>query len=90
MDYARYIYPELLVLVPMLIILGCMIKGISFISNKWIPLVLGGIGVIIATAYIVGADTWSVSAVVGGAIQGVLCAGAAVYSHQLVKQIGEK
>lgn len=79
MEIISYITENALVLIPVLIVVGKIIKSTSVIADKWIPLILLPIG-------IVGAMTlggWTVEA----AIQGVLVTGAAVYSNQIVKQL---
>ena len=45
-----FVRPELLVLIPVLVIIGKIIKD-SEIANKWIPLMLGGIGIVLGVAY---------------------------------------
>ncbi len=82
MNVLEYIRPELLLTVPVLWVLGKILKEASFLRDKWIPLVLGGAGILLAVCWIGG----------GGEpfTQGILCAGAAVYGHQLIKQMKNK
>ena len=79
MDFFSYITENALILIPVLVVIGQIIKNIQLIDNKWIPLILLPLGV--AGAMALGG--WTVDA----AIQGVLVAGVAVYSNQIVKQI---
>ncbi len=79
MEALTYILEKGLVLIPMLNILGALIKGIEKIPDKYIPLILLVFGVLGAFG-IIG---FSVDA----AIQGVLITGVAVYGNQLVKQL---
>ena len=79
MDFFSYITENALILIPVLVVIGQIIKNIQLIDNKWIPLILLPLGV--AGAMALGG--WTVDA----AIQGVLVAGAAVYSNQIVKQM---
>ena len=79
MDILNYIIENALVLVPVLIVIGSIIKGIEVIPKKFIPLLLLPLGVLGAMALC----GWTVD----GAIQGVLVTGAAVYGDQLVKQL---
>ena len=79
MDFLSYITENALILIPVLVVIGQIIKNIQLIDNKWIPLILLPLGV--AGAMALGG--WTVDA----AIQGVLVAGAAVYSNQIVKQM---
>jgi hypothetical protein len=79
MDIYTYLIEDALILVPVLLILGTIIKGIDFIPDKYIPLILLPVGILGAIAG--GGFN------VGSIIQGILVTGAAVYGHQLVKQL---
>ena len=78
MDILSYITNNALILIPVLLILGQIVKGIAVIPDKWIPLLLLPIGI--------GAALALMGPSVDAAIQGVLVAGAAVYGNQIVKQ----
>ena len=82
MDFLNYITENALILIPVLVVIGQIIKNIQLIDNKWIPLILLPLGVVGAMAL----GGWTVDA----AIQGVLVTGAAVYSNQIVKQMKTK
>ena len=87
-EIVSYINPELLVLVPVLFLVGAAIKRFGS-DDRVIPLVLGLLGMLLACLYGIatmkGGD--SVAMVLfTGIVQGILCAAAAVYSHQLYKQ----
>mgnify|MGYP003289565782 CR=1 FL=1 len=91
MDIINYINPELIVLVPVLYVLGLMIKDSIATPNTAIPAILGGVGVLLAVAWCMATvqpvGLWAiVLTLVTAVIQGVLCAGAAVYADQLGKQ----
>jgi hypothetical protein len=79
MDIYTYLIEDALILVPVLLILGTIIKGIEFIPDKYIPLILLPVGILGAIAG--GGFN------VGSIIQGILVTGAAVYGNQLVKQL---
>jgi hypothetical protein len=79
MDIYTYLIEDALILVPVLLILGTIIKGIDFIPDKYIPLILLPVGILGAIAG--GGFN------VGSIIQGILVTGAAVYGNQLVKQL---
>ena len=79
MDILTYITENALILIPVLIIIGQIIKNIEKIPDKWIPLILLPIGIVGAMAL----GSWTVDS----AIQGVLVTGAAVYGNQIVKQL---
>ena len=70
-----------LILIPVLLVLGKIVKGTEKIPDKWIPLILLPIG--IAGSLALG----GISA--DSIVQGVLVTGAAVYSNQVVKQLKE-
>lgn len=80
MEILNYILDNALILIPVLNVLGLIIKHLSFLDNKWIPLILLVFG--IAGSF--GLMGFTVDA----AVQGVLVTGVAVYGNQLVKQLG--
>lgn len=75
----QYITEHALILIPVLNILGMIIKGFPKIPDKYIPLILLFFGIAGAVA-IMGFN-------VQGIIQGVLITGTAVYGNQIVKQL---
>ena len=79
MDILNYIMDNALVLIPVLVIIGEIIKNIEKIPDKWIPLILLPLG--IGGALALGGLS------VDSAIQGILITGAAVYGNQIVKQL---
>ncbi len=79
MDIYTFLIEDALIFVPALLILGQIIKGIEFIPDKYIPLILLPVGILGA---IVGGGLN-----VGSVIQGILVTGAAVYGNQIVKQL---
>ncbi len=79
MEILTYITENALILIPVLLIMGQIIKNIEKISDKWIPVILLPIGIVGAMAL----GGWTVAS----AIQGILVTGAAVYGNQIVKQL---
>lgn len=79
MEILQYITQNALILIPVLIIIGQIIKGIEKIHDKWIPLILLPLGIVGAMAL----GSWTVDS----AIQGILVTGTAVYGNQIVKQL---
>lgn len=79
MEFFNYITENALILIPVLVIVGQIIKGIEKIPDKWIPLILLPLGILGAMAL----GGWTIDS----AVQGVLVAGAAVYGNQIVKQL---
>lgn len=80
MEILQYITEKMLILIPVLNILGLVLKKIEKIPDKYIPLILLVFGVF-------GAFGMSGGFSVDAAIQGVLITGVAVYGNQLVKQL---
>ena len=78
MDFAQYITQNALVLIPVLYIIGMIVKNTEKIDDKYIPVVLLVAGI----AGAVGIMGINANAVV----QGVLVTGATVYTNQLIKQ----
>ncbi len=89
-DIMNYIYPEMIILIPVLIILGLMLKSIPFIKDWTIPIILGIISIVLASLIITSKNGLTLVAIANGIIQGILCSGMAVYIHQLTIQIKVK
>jgi len=77
----EYLLQEALIVIPVLLILGKIIKETNLIKDKYIPVTLLFVGIAFAVALI----GFNVDAV----IQGILVAGAAVFGHELYKQSKE-
>ncbi len=85
----NYIKPELIVLIPVLYLIGLALKKAEFIKDKFIPLVLGVIGVVVVFLYLISTVGWSMSLIGVSIIQGVLVAAGSVYFNQIWKQLGK-
>ncbi len=86
MDITEYIYPELLFIVPFLNITGWWVKHKTMVENKYIPLILGVISIILSVLYIhTSMGTNIFESISSGIIQGLLLAATAVYANQLTK-----
>lgn len=79
MEILSYITENSLILIPVLLVLGQIVKNIEIIPDKWIPLIILPFGIIGALA-LGGVSADSV-------IQGILVSGAAVYGNQIYKQM---
>ena len=79
MDLYSYVIESALILIPVLGVIGQIIKGIEKIPNKYIPLILLPFG-ILGSLGLGGLNIDSV-------IQGVLVTGTSVYGHQVYKQL---
>lgn len=74
----NYVMDNALVLIPAIYVLGAILKGTNLLKDKYIPLVLLPVGIVLSM-FLVGFN-------VNGFIQGILVTGVAVYANQLVKQ----
>ncbi|MFD1639749.1 phage holin family protein [Evansella tamaricis] len=78
MDLLEYIVEDALILIPVLMIIGKMLKDTPKIMDWTIPYLLLILGVVLSVLIMgVSIDSF---------IQGILVTGAAVFTHQLVKQ----
>lgn len=78
MNFMNYIVENALILIPVLNVIGALIKNTPKIKSGYIPLILLVIGI----GGAIGLMGWSAQSVV----QGVLVTGVSVFGHQLVKQ----
>ncbi|MBQ6019185.1 MAG: phage holin family protein [Clostridia bacterium] len=79
MSITEYITKNALVMIPVLMIVGEIVKGIRVIDDRWIPLILLPVGVL-GAALLGGFNAEAI-------VQGVLVTGAAVYADQIEKQV---
>ena len=87
----EYVKPELLVVAIVLYFIGMGIKNTKKISDKYIPIILGAIGIIIAGIYVLATSTLNgyqsiLMAIFTALVQGILVAALSVYANQLIKQ----
>ena len=82
MDISSYLTQQALILIPVLYLIGMLLKATPNVPNWLIPYILGGLG-ILGAVFLLGFNIESV-------IQGVLAAGASVYVNQAIKQAQEK
>lgn len=90
MTFEEFIKPELLILIPVLYVVGIGLKK-SKLSDTMIPLFLGGISIILSSAWVISTSEISTlkdvaSAVFISVTQGILSAGASVYINQIYVQ----
>lgn len=91
MNIQDYVKPELLILVPVLYIIGLGVKKSETIKDKYIPMILGACGVVLASIWVCATCSFAgmqdvLLAVFTGVVQGILVAGASVLTNQVVKQ----
>ena len=94
MNYQIYIKPELLILIPVLYLIGIGLKQ-SRIRNSYIPIILGGIAVLLSSIWVlataeIGSRQELADATFTALTQGVLLAGASVYANQLYLQTSKR
>jgi len=82
MDISSYVTQQALILIPVLYLIGILLKATPNVPNWLIPYILGGLG-ILGAVFLLGFNIESV-------IQGILAAGASVYVNQAIKQAKEK
>ena len=78
MDFMKYITENALIIIPVLYIIGMILKNLKTIPDKYIPLILLPFGIVFSI--LLGGLT------ADAVIQGVLVTGAAVYCNQLYVQ----
>ena len=92
----NYVKPELIVVAIVLYFVGMALKKTERVSDKYIPVILGVVGIIMALIYVL-----AVSLPISGAgevmmaiftaiVQGVLCAGLSTYANQMFKQLNKE
>lgn len=91
----EYVKPELVVLSIVLYFIGESFKKSKIIKNKYIPLVLGVIGIVLAAFYVLATSDLSSTqnvllAVFTAIVQGSLVAGLSTYVDQIIKQFSKK
>lgn len=85
MDFSVYIKPELLILIPVLYVIGEMIKGSKTVQNRFIPVILGCTGVGLSILYVVATEGVTPLGFFTAITQGILVAGASVYANEIIK-----
>lgn len=86
MDFQSYLIDKMLILVPVLYIIGMMLKSTPKVKDWVIPWILLALGVIGAVAVSFTAGILIVEAI----IQGILVTGVTVFTNQLIVQTKAK
>lgn len=94
LDFEKHIKNELFILIPVMYFIGIWIKK-SQVPNKYIPLILGCIAIVLSFFWILYSSTICgvydfIFAVFTAITQGVLIAGSSVYINQLSVQAHKK
>ena len=77
-DLISYVNEYALIVIPVLYVIGMVLKGLQLIPDKYIPVILLAIGI----AVCVGLNGFNANSV----IQGILVTGVTVYVNQLLVQ----
>ena len=94
MEFTEYVDSELFILIPVLYAIGVAIKK-SDINDKWIPLLLGFMGIVLTSIYkfsVYSPDSFNegLKIAYGAFTQGILCAASSVYANNIIKQMKGK
>lgn len=89
-ELMKFILPEILIIIPVLVIIGMMLKRIENVKDWTIPIVLGIMGILFAIMILGFKEGFTGPIILNGILQGILAAGMAVYVHQLTIQTTRK
>ena len=94
MDVMNYVKPELIVVAIALYFIGVWMKNSEVLKDKYIPLLLGCIGIVLCAIWVLANSpitTWqeAAMAVFTAIVQGILVAGLSTYVNQVIKQSGK-
>ena len=90
----NYVKPELLVVAVALYFIGAGLKQTQKVSDKYIPVILGGIGIALCAIWVLATSPLTsgqdiAMAVFTAIVQGILVAGLSTYVNQIMKQISK-
>ncbi len=93
-ELLNYVKPELVAVSVVLYFIGMGLKKAETVADKYIPLILGGIGIFLCGIWVLA--TCSIDsgqniamAVFTAIVQGILVAGLSTYVNQIMKQLGK-
>lgn len=91
----NYVKPELIVVAIVLYFIGMGLKQAGAVKDKYIPLILGGVGIVLCAIWVLatcplGSGQEIAMAVFTAIVQGILVAGGSTYVNQLIKQMGKE
>ena len=92
----NYVKPELIVVAIVLYFVGLALKKTERVSDKYIPVILGIVGIVMALIYVLAVSLPISSAgevlmaIFTAIVQGVLCAGLSTYTNQIWKQLNKE
>ena len=88
----NYVKRELMIVAVVLYFVGMGLKQAQAVKDKYIPLILGGAGIILCAIWVLatsplGTGQEIAMAVFTALVQGILVAGLSTYVNQVIKQI---
>lgn len=88
----NYVKPELVVVAIVLYFVGIALKQSQTVKDKYIPLILGGISIVLCAVWVLATSEITTGqqaamAVFTAVTQGILVAGLSTYVNQLIKQV---
>ena len=88
----NYVKPELIVVAIVLYFVGMGLKQAQAVKDKYIPLILGGVGIVLCAIWVLatsplGTGQEIAMAVFTALVQGILVAGLSTYVNQVIKQV---
>ena len=91
----NYVKPELVVVAIVLYFIGMWLKKAETVTDKYIPIILGTVGIAICGIYVDATCRLSgvqniAMAVFTAIVQGVLVAGLSTYVNQIFKQLNKE
>lgn len=90
----NYVKPELIVVAFVLYFVGMWLKQAAFVKDKYIPLVLGIVGIFVCGIWVMATASFATAqdialAVFTAIVQGILVAGLSTYVNQIIKQLNK-
>lgn len=87
----NYVKPELIIVAVVLYFIGIGLKNAQAVKDKYIPLILGIVGIILCGIWVLATSGFGSGqdialAIFTAIIQGILTAGLSTYVNQLIKQ----
>ena len=91
----NYVKPELIVVAFVLYFVGMWLKQAAFVKDKYIPLALGIMGIIVCGLWVLATASFATSqdielAIFTAIVQGILVAGLSTYVNQIFKQLNKE
>lgn len=88
----NYVKPELIVVAVVLYFIGMSLKQAQAIKDKYIPLILGGVGIVLCAIWVLATSPLTngqeiAMAIFTALVQGILVAGLSTYINQVIKQV---